>query len=265
MMEDDDAVKVHVINLDDIKITRTEEIEPAHFTASSFILPVPGLTSGGQADENANVPTQILQLDPLRKETVISFNGSGQVILAHSNQQAQSLQQGTNQFADDGFLVTAPSSIRVEGTGPLWAIAASGSAASANTVTGQSKFTSPTAGQIMASIAAASLPAGTYTVYTNAYIDGTFVAATDDDNIELGYGSTIVGALNVPADTAGQTGPLFGPYMITLNGAQALKLIAIATGTVGSVYHTWLSATPYPAAAASGFVTVGVLQERRGA
>lgn len=268
-MDDDDAIKVHIVNVDDIKATPTVEVEPEHFTASSFTLPALGLTSGDAADANANVPVQILNLDPMRKEAVLAFSGTGQVILAHSQAQAMSMQaSAAEQVADTGFLITAPSTIRVQGTGPLWAVsAASGTVSGGASVMAHNQTTSPAPAAILANIPAASLPAGTYTVYAHAYVDGTLVAAADDDNVELSYGSTIIGVLNMPADSVTEQSPMYGPVMITVNGAQAIKILAVGAGTTGSVYHTWLMATPYPftAQAAGGAVTVGVLQERRGA
>jgi hypothetical protein len=103
MMRDEDAVKVHVIQ-DDTKATTTEEVEPEHNVAVSFVLPPVGT---GENPEQ-NVPIQILQLDLLRKIAYISFNGPGQVYLAHSEAQAISLQNGAQQAADAGALYTCP-------------------------------------------------------------------------------------------------------------------------------------------------------------
>jgi hypothetical protein len=36
MMDDEDAVKVHLVNASDIKVAVTEEHEPEHFTAVTF-------------------------------------------------------------------------------------------------------------------------------------------------------------------------------------------------------------------------------------
>jgi hypothetical protein len=120
-----DAVHVHVDNASEFQVTRTEEIEPAHYTTQSYILPPVGAQTP-QADYNqAEVPVQLLQLDPLRKRAVLSVNGTGSCYICSSQAQAQSLQFSSNQTADAGALVTAPFAFTAEATGPLWAVLAS--------------------------------------------------------------------------------------------------------------------------------------------
>jgi hypothetical protein len=264
MMRDEDAVKVHVVNAEDMKqAVATEEVEPEHIIAVSFTLPAVGVSGENQEQES---PTQILQLDPLRKVAYVSFNGSGQIFLAHSEAQANALQSGTQQNADSGFLITVPTVVKVEGTGPLWAVGATVTV-SEDTQSAHGQATTPTAGQAIATISAANLPAGSYIVQGTAYIDGTAVAATDDDNMQVLKQASVLVRLNVPADsTAPVTIGSFGPVYTTLNGSQSLSVVAVALATTGAVYHAQISATPYPfTAATANNSIVGVLSARRGA
>ena len=270
-MMTEDTVKVHLTNPEDIQIVRTEEFEPEHFVATSYVLPVTGLTSGDQPDYNANDPTQILQLDLLRKETVLAINGTGQVWLAHSAAQAVALQTGNNQGADSGTLITSPATVKITGTAPLWAIPASGNNSGTytnalNTVHAQGKTTSPGAGATIAVITAANLAANTtYVVTGSIYVDGTLAPATDDDNMKM-LAAGISSTLNVSADVEAPS--QFGPFYVTFGPAPSnISIQAIAAGTASSVYHAEIYANPYPMTGASGagIITVGVLQSRRGA
>lgn len=248
------VVHVHVENLSDMHPTRTEEVEAQHYTESSFILPPLGPTSAG--------PTQILQLDPLRKRAVLTFNGTGQVILAHSAQQAQSLQANVQQAADEGCLITCPAAISVESTGPLWAIGYPTSAATApaTLMTGSisGAVAAPGAGASIATTPA--LPAGTYTVTATIYTDGAVVAATDDDNMSLGITGVTSFNLIYPA-TPAQTVQF--TYTLTIAANKTLNVKAIGAATAGTTYHAHILYTQIAGALASGSMTVGVSQERR--
>jgi hypothetical protein len=268
MMADEDAVKVHVIQ-DDTKTAKTEEVEPEHFTATSFTLPALGLTSGNQADYNAEDPVQILQLDPLRKEAVISFNGSGQVFLAHSAAQAISLQNATQQGADSGDLITCPTTIRVEGTGPLWAVASNIS----STPNGGSSLyvggsATPATAFLIVDTVNITPPAGTYVVSGLVYVDGTVVTADDEDNMRLMIigGTPPIAPIIYPAESSGV--PIvtpYGPFTLTLNGSQELAIQTFSKTPSGTaVYHASILLNPVANSIPNGLI-VGVLQERRGA
>jgi hypothetical protein len=253
-----DILHVHVDNEVATKPVATEEHYAEHFTCSTFTLPQGEIIGTGVG---AIEPTQILQLDPLRQRAVLSFNGTGQIILAHSIQQATSLAQNVQQAADQGALVTCPATMTVEATGPLWAVGVS-SGTSQNTVESQGTVTAPAANaSITPGIAAASLPAGTYVISGSAYIDGTPVQGTDNDNIKLTVGgNTLGGNLAVPISGSVVT---FGPYTVTVNGAQAVRLNANVAGSAGAIYHGLIYATPVPFIDSSAGLAVGVTQERR--
>jgi hypothetical protein len=123
-------VHVHVDNAEDMRAVKTQEVEAAHLTTLGFILPPVGAVSP-QSDYNQNVPTQILQLDPLRKRAIVSINNTviatvSQCYLCSSQAQAQSLQFGSSQTPDAGALVTAPFTFEVDSTAPMWAVLANG-------------------------------------------------------------------------------------------------------------------------------------------
>lgn len=108
-----------------------------------------------------------------------------------------------------------------------------------SSVSNDGTVTSPGAGATIASIPAASLPAGTYNVTVDFTLSGT-VGAVDNNNIQLVYGSqtfTLDNNIGVGEQT-------FGPIQIISNGASALTLKAIAAGTVGSIYTATIIATP---------------------
>lgn len=241
-----DAIAVEVTNFP----TATEEQEPQHFTTSGFVLPPAGITVNG--------PTQILQLDPLRKKAVISFNGSGGVFLAHSSQQAQSLQSNVNQNGDEGAMITAPATITVEGQAELWAIGAATGNNAQQSVPGYGAVIAATAGQAIATIPAADLPAGTYEIYLLTYIDGTATSA-DEDNIQLETGGTEFTQLVQPAGASVFVVPS-GPWVVSVNGAQSISVntVGIPSGTAS--YHASIDAVPLLTSAG---LTVGVVQERR--
>jgi hypothetical protein len=250
-------VHVHVDNAVKMEPVSTEEHYAEHFTCSTFTLPQGEIIGTGVG---AIEPTQILQLDPLRQRAVLSYSGSGQVILAHSVQQATSLAQNVQQAADQGALVTSPATMAVEATGPLWAVGLQASP-SQNSNSAHGAITSPTAGQAIATITGANLPAGQYTVSGTVYVDGT-VAAADDDNMKLTVGGVtiMVIAYNGEATDQGVTIP---PVTVTVNGAQSIALSAVAVGTTGAVYHGTIVATPFPFITTGGGLSVGVTQERR--
>ena len=251
-MNGDGLFHVHVDNLSEIsRVTKTEEVEPQHFTTSGFILPATGTNSGA--------PVQILQLDPLRKRATVTFNGTGQVALCHSLQQATSMQQAQNINADEGALITCPAIVKVESTGPMWAVLAGTATASVvnpATATVSGSVTAPGAGGTIITSPALS---GYYQFTVSIYIDGTVVAATDDDNMEFSYGGSFY-HLSVPADS---TGPVIATTVFTGSpNAAAAKVTANNAGSAAAVYHAQIAYTQLATSGAST-VAVGVVQERR--
>jgi hypothetical protein len=253
-MHGDGKLHVHIDNTDELlNPVRTESVEAQHYTADGFALTGAGINSGP--------PVQILQLDPLRKRAVLSVNGAGQVVLCHSMQQATSMQQGQNINADEADLITAPATITVESTGPLWAVGV----ATASQVAVVSPLTSTVAGKVAAPGAGATIVttgalSGVYEIVVTIYIDGTDTAATDDDNMDLAISGLGTTNLIVPADT---TGPVIATTMFTNTlTAQTLAVKAIAAASAGTVYHAQIAYTQI-ATVTTGIMTVGVLQERR--
>lgn len=260
---DPESVKVHVTNVDDLKAVPTEEKEPEHFTASSFVLPALGV---GENPEQSN-PQQVLQLDPMRKLAYITFNGNGQVWLAHSAAQANALQNGAEQGADSGTLVTCPSVIKAEGTGPLWAIQSS--LTQSPGVTGDSLYaggssTPTTADQTITGVTLTP-PAGTYIVNLSLYVDGTVVTADDEDNFRITGFGTSLGPLLCPAESSGV--PIVTTYQFTivLNGSQTFSVQTSAKTPSGTaVYHASILMNAVSGSIPNDLI-VGVLQSRRGA
>ena len=252
-----EAIPVKVSNFGEMgHTTVTQEKEAEHYTCSTFTLPQGEIIGTGVG---AIEPTQVLQLDPLRKRAVLAFNGTGQIILAHSMQQATSLAQNVQQAADEGALVTSPTTITVEATGPLWAVAVP-STGSQPTQDATGSVTSPGAGaNVSGTIGAVNLPAGLYQVTTTIYIDGTPVAGTDDDNMKINQSSGAQFHLIVPITGV----PVTQTFFLTFNGAQTIGVSASSAGTAGAVYHAQITATQLPIAGASGNLAIGVTQERR--
>ena len=98
-------VNVHVLNMP------TEEVAAQHVTTMTFATIAP------------NLPQEVLQLNPLRKRTVLSVTGAGTVTLCHSQADAQAASQG---LASAGIPITnvaAAASIVFEyqATAKLWA------------------------------------------------------------------------------------------------------------------------------------------------
>lgn len=257
MPHDPGILRVHVDNATEIAAVPTEEKEAEHITCSTFTLTE---AIGVLA---AVTPIQILNLDPLRKRAVLNFSGDGQVILAHSLQQAMSLAQNVAQAADEGCLVSCPASITMEATAPLWAVSLANpvalsyqSAVSATpTVAAQAVSTIPTP------------QSGNYTAYVQVYVDGTTTAA-DEDNMQISYnGGSQVIPLLVPINVGANAVPIpftNGPFQI--GGINGINTMIIRTSGVPSgtaKYHALVIMIPLANGASDPYVAVGVLQERR--
>lgn len=98
--------------------------------------------------------------------------------------------------------------------------------------------TAPAAGAAIVTIAAGSLPRGTYRVVVSAGYGGT---ADIINNMEVRKGATVISDLYVIA--AVNASPVQQEFIVELDGAQALSVNAIALGAAGSVYNAMLVAT----------------------
>lgn len=256
---EDIPMLVHLDNPHDIAtamgVRYTEEKEAQHATGNTW--PLPAL---GTELTQSNNPAEIVPLDSLRKRAVIFLNGSGQVIICHSEGQAQSMQQNVQQAADEGCLITCPAVFVYESTAPLWAVAVP-SATSGNSVGAKGSVTGPAGGTIIASISSANLVVGqTYQVDVYVYLDGTIVAGTDDDNMAFRFGGTTISPLVVPG---GVDVPVKSTYIVTVVSANTLNVIAVGAASASAVYHAQIVATPFPFTVSTGAVQVGTLTERR--
>jgi len=248
----EDPVAVHVINPEDMKgPVQTEEKEAQHYTCSSFTLPQGEIIGTGVG---AIEPTQILQLDPLRKRAVIGVNGSGQVILAHSLQQATSLAQNIQQAADEGALFTAPCTLTAEATGPLWAVGLSTSLpANGNNPSTPVSVT----GAANATATAATPPpaAGEYASLTS--LSYSFSAASTSASTLTVTSSGTLFTLNIPVGALSGTIPLPpGGIQGAVATAISVALTAAGAGITGTVNISYQQS-------ASSVIQVGVAQERR--
>lgn len=250
----DDAVHVHLDNPEDIRVQYTEEIEPSHFISNAYLLPAAGPIPG-DPDGNINDPVQILQLDPMRKEAIISLTGSGNVYFAHAFNQALSLQQNVDQAADGGALVSAPSTFKAEGTGPLWAIQQN---ASGTTQTAVTASASPAAG----AAGSATLPLFTA---GNQYLTG-FTVSTSGNGTASGIRTITVSNVQGGPYTYYIDDVAGTPNTVTINypglGLQAIggdPQVAISALASGSSSQILVQGSDQATS-----VVVGVLQSRRG-
>lgn len=122
MPHDPGILPVHVMNAEEIsKATKTEEVEPEHFTCATFT--VQQGTTGQVTSSQEQGIAQILAHDPQRKDASI-LTIDNPIIICHSPQQANN---ANNQTAltpfPEGALLPAGSSLSVSGTGPLWIVA----------------------------------------------------------------------------------------------------------------------------------------------
>ncbi len=100
--------------------------------------------------------------------------------------------------------------------------------------------TTPSAGQAIATIAAANLPAGKYKVLAMPGYGGTAGAIND---MQVKKGATVVGSLSVQAAT--NTSFARQDFdQVTLDGASALTVNAVAGGA--GVYAAVVTATKLP-------------------
>lgn len=101
--------------------------------------------------------------------------------------------------------------------------------------------TAPAGTTAICTIAAGSLPAGTYAVEAAGYLDGTIVPGTDDDNFRITIGGVAFRVILVPG-VAGVIGK-YGPFYVTFTGAQNITLSTVVAGSASATYHAQLTAT----------------------
>src|SRR5205814_4987971 len=96
----------------------------------------------------------------------------------------------------------------------------------------------PAANAVVASIAAGSLPAGTYRVYARLYLTGTAETQRLNGSLRKGAAEIVkVETPGVPSINGDVT-----VERVTLDGSTALNLAVVANATAGSVYDGLLTA-----------------------
>jgi hypothetical protein len=136
------------------------------------------------------------------------------------------------------------------------AYATSSTPNSGSTLTVTSHGTPTTAFQQIGSDILTDPPAGQYSVTVVTYLDGTIVAADDEDNFRLSVSSG-GSAINLLQPAVADQVMNSGPFIITVNGSQNIAVQTGATAPSGTaVYHATLIATPISGsiAAPSGIV-----------
>ena len=114
-------------------------------------------------------------------------------------------------------------------------------AALANSPGTTARAVGPIAGAAIATILAASLPAGTYDVQVAAWLDAGAPVAADINNMEFRRGATVVSALGVlPVITIAG---IIKTFRAVLDGATALSVNATGAATAGVGYSAELVAT----------------------
>ena len=131
----------------------------------------------------------------------------------------------------------------IEITPPGPAIASGGAGAS---LFNHGSVTSPTASQVITTIAAASLVTGTqYLIDAYVYADGTLSPTTDDDNMKIVFNGATVLTMPMNANSV-NNGPIKYTVPVTapFNGANPCQIQAVAIATTGAVYHASCVKTP---------------------
>lgn len=111
----------------------------------------------------------------------------------------------------------------------------------ASSVAATGRVVAPAAGQVIASIAAGSVPAGTYNITVNSVLDVGAPAAADANNMQLMYGATVLLVLQV--DISGLTHPNQQSFQLVAAGGSVIQVQAIGAGTAGVGYNAQIVAT----------------------
>lgn len=101
------------------------------------------------------------------------------------------------------------------------------------------RVVAPVAAGVITSIAAGSIPAGTYLVQASAVLDaGGPVAGTDYNNMVLKKGAAVIATLQVTG-TISDVNPF--DYVLIMDGATAITVNAIGAATAGVGYNAALA------------------------
>lgn len=114
-------VAVHVTGSDIPETVETREEEPAHVVCVYLGAPLTAKPPGDRP-----IPP-VLNLDPVRKEALFSYVGTGQIFVCHSAQQAEAVLKGDN----EGVPVVTPVTFRWHGSAGIWIVAQSGTVGAA--------------------------------------------------------------------------------------------------------------------------------------
>lgn len=107
----------------------------------------------------------------------------------------------------------------------------------------QGQQAAPAANTTIATVAAAAITPGVYSIGWSVGLSGT-LAAAEIDNFRLRLGSTTLATSSNP-DVAGQFPQLsYGPILLT--GANSVNIINPGIATAGSIYDASISLTPSP-------------------
>jgi hypothetical protein len=107
---------------------------------------------------------------------------------------------------------------------------------------GQSaRVVAPAANGVIATIAAGSLPAGTYDVQVKVMLDVGAPAAADANNMEFRRGAAVISALQVLLVIGVYAGTVV--FRMVMDGATALSVNATGAATAGVGYNAELLAT----------------------
>jgi hypothetical protein len=122
-VDDGETVKAFIVNHEDMKVEKTQEVEPEHFICHTFTLVLPENIAGSSAFETQQHILDILELDPMRKDAAIQ-SLDNPIVICHSKAQAQSSRnQDAGLPEPDGIPLAAGQTLAVTGTGALWAVA----------------------------------------------------------------------------------------------------------------------------------------------
>lgn len=105
------------------------------------------------------------------------------------------------------------------------------------------RVVAPGAGGAIATIAAGSLPAGTYDVQVLVMFDTGAPVVADINNMEFRRGAAVISSLQVNDVVAGYAGGTNRTFRMIMDGATALSVNATAAGTAGVGYNAQLIAT----------------------
>ena len=116
------VVHVHVDNAKEMQpVVATQEHEPEHFVAKTFVLAAAGGANSGGAQSRLDID-MILGLDPQRKDAAI-YAVDAPIVLCHSAQDAAKTDnQAAGVPTPQGAYLPTGANASVSGTGPLWAV-----------------------------------------------------------------------------------------------------------------------------------------------